>query len=157
LDFQQELETLREEKRRLEEEIESIEEKLSRKTDNTESLRDDLERLTESIETGEVPDTVGSEQESASSADGIEPVDLNPETGRPSRGARSDQIEQAIRVLSERKDEDEFRAAELFELLSEADPSVGENQQAYLYSKLDDLRDEGKLEKVKRGTWRLAD
>lgn len=154
MDFEEQLESLREEKQQLEEEIEAIEAELSRKSSNTEDLRRDLEQLTESLETGEVPND---ESESSSPVDGIEPVELNPETRRPPRGARSDQIRQAIDVISERKEEETFRAAELFELLEKADSSFGDDQRAYLYSKLDDLRDEGVLEKVSRGTWKLAD
>jgi DNA repair exonuclease SbcCD ATPase subunit len=154
LDFDEQLESLREEKQQLEEEIEAIEAKLSRKSSNTEELRRDLERLTESLQTGEVPEN---ESASASPVDGIEPVELNPDTERPPRGARSEQIRQAIDVISDRKDEETFRAAELFELLEKADASFGDDQRAYLYSKLDDLREEDVLEKVSRGTWTLAD
>ena len=147
MDFEQQLEGLRDEKQRLEQEISELEAKLSQKSSNTESLRDDLESLTESLETGQVP--------AAQPVAGIDPVPVDPDTGKPPRGARGRQIRQAIEVIS--RDQDTFKAAELFELLQEADPSISESQRAYLYSKLNDLRDEGVLEKVKRGTWTLAD
>lgn len=152
MDFEEQLEGLREEKQRLEAEISQLEKKLSQKSSNTESLREDLETLTESLETGEVP---ASERTDAQSVDGIDPVPVDPDTGKPPRGARGKQIRQAIEVISQ--DKDEFKAAELFELLQEADPSISESQRAYLYSKLNDLREDGVLEKVKRGTWTLAD
>lgn len=150
MDFEEQLESLREERERLEEEIGDLEAELSRKASNTESLREDLEELTESIETGRVPEEESGE---GSTVRGIERVELDPESGRPPRGARSRQIRQAIDVIS--RDQDEFKAAELFELLQEADPSIEESQRAYLYSKLKELRDEGVLEKVGRGTWTL--
>ena len=152
MDFEQQLEGLREEKQRLEQEISELEAKLSQKSSNTESLRDDLESLTESLETGQVP---AAERPDAQNVQGIDPVPVDPDTGKPPRGARGRQIRQAIDVIS--RDQETFKAAELFELLQEADPSISESQRAYLYSKLNDLRDEGVLEKVKRGTWTLAD
>lgn len=150
MEFEEQLEGLREQKQRLREEIAAIEEKLSKKSANTESLRNDLENLTESLETNEVPP---SERTDEQSVRGIDRVPVDPESGKPPRGARGRQIRQAIEVISDRQDT--FKAAELFELLQEADPSVSDSQRAYLYSKLNDLRDEGVLEKVKRGTWRL--
>lgn len=152
MDFEEQLEGLREEKQRLEQEIAELETKLSQKSSNTESLREDLESLTESLETGEVP---ASERRDAQTVQGIDPVPVDPDTQKPPRGARGRQIRQAIKVIS--RDKDQFKAAELFELLQEADPSISESQRAYLYSKLNDLRDEGVLEKVKRGTWTLAE
>jgi len=152
MDFEAQLQDLREEKQRLEAEISELEQKLSNKSSNTESLREDLESLTESLETGEVP---AAERSDSQSVQGIDPVPVDPETGKPPRGARGRQIRQAIDVISRKRDE--FKAAQLFELLQEADPSISESQRAYLYSKLNDLRDEGVLEKVKRGTWTLTD
>jgi cell division septum initiation protein DivIVA len=154
MDFEQQLVDLRQEKQRLEEEIAELEEKLSEKTSNTEQLRKDLESLTESIETGRVPASERSDEDNELVA-GIPRVKINDDTGKPQRGKRSEQIEKAIKVIS--RENEKFKAAELFDLLQKADPNIKESQRAYLYSKLNDLKDEGKLEKVKRGTWTLAD
>ena len=152
MDFEQELEGLREQREQLTQEISDLEAELSQKSANTASLREDLEELTESIESNDVPESA---KERKKSVRGIERVPVDEETGKPPRGRRGEQIEQAIKVISRRKET--FKAVELFELLQEADPLVSDSQRAYLYSKLNDLRDEGKLEKVKRGTWKLAD
>lgn len=152
MNFQEQLEDLREEKKQLQEDIAEIEEKLSEKSADTKSLRDDLVKLTESIETGEVP---ASERKGAQSVRGIDRVPVDPETKKPPRGARGRQIRQAIDVITNKQET--FKAAELFELLQKADPSISESQRAYLYSKLNDLRDDDVLEKVKRGTWKLAE
>jgi cell division septum initiation protein DivIVA len=154
MDFEQQLADLRQEKERLEDEIAELEEKLSEKTSNTEELREDLESLTESIETGRVPASERNGEDNELVA-GIPRVEINQETGKPRRGKRSEQIEEAIKVISRKKEE--FKAAELFDLLQKADPNIDESQRAYLYSKLNDLKDQGELEKVKRGTWTLAD
>ncbi len=152
MDFEQQLDDLQDEKERLEGEISELETKLSEKTASTEELREDLESLTESIETGRVPASERTDDERVA---GIDPVPIDDETQKPPRGARSTQIQQAIEVIS--RDQETFKAAELFELLQKADPNIEESQRAYLYSKLNDLRDKGVLEKVKRGTWTLAD
>jgi chromosome segregation ATPase len=152
VDFDSELESLRDYKRTLEGEIAELEEQLAEKSANTKNIRRDLEQWKESVETGEVPE----DEDDTSTASGpIPAVDVNSETGRPPRGARGEQIEKAIEVISRRRDE--FKAAELFDLIREHDPGFGENQRDYMYSKLNDLQDDGELEKVKRGTWTLAD
>jgi chromosome segregation ATPase len=152
MDFDQELEGLREEREELKEQISELEAELSQKSANTASLREDLEELTESIESNDVPESA---KERRKSVRGIDRVPVDQETGKPPRGRRGEQIEQGIKVISRRQET--FKAVELFELLKEADPNVTDSQRAYLYSKLNDMRDEGKLEKVKRGTWKLAD
>ena len=152
MDFNKELEGLREERDQLKQQINQLETRLSKKSASTEKLRQNLDALTESFEKNEVP---ASAKEKKESVRGIEHVPVDEETGKPPRGARSRQIRQAIEVISRRQET--FKAVELFKLLQEADPSVSDSQRAYLYSKLNDLRDEGVLEKVKRGTWKLID
>ena len=41
--------------------------------------------------------------------------------------------------------------------IKQADPNFDETHRAYLYSKLNKLRDNNKLEKIKRGTWQRLD
>jgi chromosome segregation ATPase len=151
VDFEQELEELRNLREQFRTKIEQIEDKLETKTRNTEKLRQELQALNASIESGDIPTE---ESDAAQAVRGIEPAETTDE-GNPKRGARGRQIEQAIDVIS--NDQETFKAAEIFDLIKQADPNVDDSQRAYLYSKLNDLRDDGKLEKVKRGTWRRVD
>lgn len=154
MDFEAELDELRQAERELRDKIEAIEAELSEESENTEKLRSHLERLDESISRSAVPsDETDTADEGPASA--IDRVDVNPETGKPPRGARGRQIRQAIGVVTQ--DKEQFKAREVFDLMKEADPSVEESQRAYLYSKLKDLRDDGELEKVARGTWEIVD
>lgn len=150
MDFEEELKQIRKEKKQLEEEIEELEAELSVEEGSLEDLRHDIDQLKKLDETGEIPDD---EKAPRQNVPGIDSVELN-ENGNPPRGARSKQIEQAVRKLG--RQEDEFKAAEIFDLLTEADPNFGEKQRAYLYSKLDELKEEGVIDKVRRGTWTLS-
>lgn len=151
MDFESELEHLRERKQKLEEKITKLEEALAQKSADTKQIRRDLEQWKASVETGEIPEE---ERRDSTSSSAIPRVEVNPETQRPPRGARGEQIEKAIKVISRRQDQ--FKASELFELIQEHDPDFEKNQRDYMYSKLNNLRDEGELEKVKRGTWTLT-
>ncbi|MFB6263437.1 MAG: hypothetical protein ABEL76_07415 [Bradymonadaceae bacterium] len=149
MDFEAELEELREAKATIRDKIRDIEEKLSHESENTH-----LERLEESINRGAAPSQDETDEDAGAVAE-IDRVDVDPETGKPPRGARGRQIRQAIDVVT--SDKEKFKAAEVFDLMKEADPSVEESQRAYLYSKLNDMKDDGELEKVARGTWRVID
>jgi len=150
VEFEQELEELRNLREKFSNKIEEIQEALERRTRNTEKLRKEIQALNASVESGGIPDEEGVGRAVA----GIEPAETT-EEGNPKRGARGRQIEQAIDVIT--RQQETFKAKELFELIKQADPNVDDSQRAYLYSKLNDLRDEGEIEKVKRGTWKLAD
>lgn len=152
IEFGEDLEQLRERRQELQAEIDEIEEELEKTSSSTDTLRENLQQLKTSVQTGRVPSEDGSGR---GSKPRISRVKVNPETGKPRRGARAEQIQQAIDVITDRQET--FKAAELFELIQDADPNVTESQRAYLYSKLNELRDDGILEKVKRGTWTLAD
>lgn len=151
VDFEQELDELRDLRQKFVNKIEEIEDALETKTRNTEKLRRELQALNASIESGDIP---SKDSDTGQAVRGIEPAETT-DAGNPKRGERGRQIEQAIDVIS--REQETFKAAELFDLIRQADPNVDDSQRAYLYSKLNELRDEGEIEKVKRGTWRVAE
>ena len=138
------IERIQNEKDKLRDDIEDIQEELS-SLPSLEEVREKIDNIRHTMRTGEIP-------EGDSMVAGVERVSVNPETGRPRRGAREQQIRQAIDVISDQQET--FKAREVFELLQKADPEISESQRAYLYSKLGDLREKGELEKIKRGVWK---
>lgn len=140
------VEKIRSKRKELEGEIETLEEELEN-IPELDSLEEDLEGLRYALDHGEIPEEEGN-------VPGVEKVPVNEETGRPPRGARTRQIKQAIDVIS--KEKETFEAKKIFELLQKADDSITDDKRAYLYSKLNDFREEGMLEKVGRGTWKIG-
>ena len=156
VDFSEDLEGLYERRDELKKQVEELREKLSKKTEHFQQLRQDIEAYKQSEETGQVPFTGSGKGEGRPGAH-IDRVQVDDETGKPKRGRRAEQIWQAIEYVTEVEGKSKFKAADLFDAIKQADPNFDETHRAYLYSKLNKLRDNNKLEKIKRGTWQRLD
>ena len=81
-------------------------------------------------------------------------VEVNPETGRPSRGARREQLMSICRSLG--RGGNVFRTVEVLERVRDIEGEVSAGVRSYTYSSMATFAEEGLLEKVGRGRWRLA-
>ena len=144
-----------------EDEIQRLEAQLEREKDNLKSLEDTLNNFDQKAERcrahlarlrqlnrGEIPG-------STSPADGrdIEQVEKDPDSGRPPRGARREQI----RTICERIGGDgrAFRTREVLDRLAEVEQELTDGMKSYAYTVMDELRDDGVVEKVGWGQWEL--
>ncbi|MBA2665254.1 MAG: hypothetical protein H0U74_23400 [Bradymonadaceae bacterium] len=81
-------------------------------------------------------------------------LEVNPQSGRPSRGARRDQIEDICRTLGQRNAN--FRTAEVLKQLREIEGELSDGMRSYTYALMTTLQDEGLVNKVDRGRWELV-
>ena len=84
----------------------------------------------------------------------IEALDINAETGRPPRGDRKSQIEMISRKLG--RAGKEFRTVDVLNEIRQVELSISSGVKSYTYSVMKTLGEEGVLEKVGRGRWKLA-
>jgi hypothetical protein len=81
-------------------------------------------------------------------------IELNPETGRPPRGARREQIVAICRRIG--RGGKTFRTVDVLDVIGEVDGEVSSGVRSYTYAIMKTFAEEGFLEKVDRGTWKLA-
>ena len=81
-------------------------------------------------------------------------VDVNPETGRPARGARRDQLLQICRRLG--RGQKTFRTVDVLNRVREVEGELSPGIRSYTYSIMKTFEDEGVMQKVGRGTWKLV-
>lgn len=87
-------------------------------------------------------------------ANQIERVDINPESGRPARGARREQIEQICKKIG--RGRDDFRTVDVLNVLEEVEGELTDGMKSYTYAVMTTLQEEGVVDKVGRGRWTLA-
>lgn len=81
-------------------------------------------------------------------------IELNPETGRPPRGARREQIEAICRRLG--RGSATFRTVDILNHIRKVDGEVSSGVRSYTYAMMKTLAEEGFVDKVGRGTWKLS-
>ena len=113
----------------------------------TQECREALANLRQTMR-GEVP----GETSSGGPGD-IEAVRINPETGRPPRGARRKQIEQICQRIGQSGES--FRTVEVLEVLAEIEGDLTDGMKSYTYAVMKTLQEEDVVEKVGRGRWKL--
>lgn len=133
--IEKQLETERQELQRLEKDWKSFDLEFS-------ELRDALENL-----------KAAAEGRTVRGAKTAQRVDVNPDTGRPSRGARRDQLIQICRRLG--RGQKTFRTIDVLDRVREVEGGVSAGIRSYTYSIMKTFEEEGLLEKVDRGTWKL--
>lgn len=84
----------------------------------------------------------------------VDRVFVNPDTGRPNRGARREQLTRICHDLG--SDEKAFRTVDVLNRVRGAEGEITPGIRTYTYSTMNILAQDGILTKVGRGKWRLA-
>lgn len=129
------------------EELSDLEQRWKAYDLKTQEAREALSSLRRTLR-GELPDAEPSGPGAA-----IEKVEINPESGRPSRGARRDQIEQICTKIG--RSGDVFRTVDVLNVLEEVEGELTAGMKSYTYAVMTTLQEEGVVEKVGRGRWEL--
>ena len=82
---------------------------------------------------------------------GVSSVPVNKDTGRPARGARTEQIREICRHLG--ASGDIFRTANVLGVLRDVEEDVDAGMRSYTYSVMNNLEEEGVIERQGRGKW----
>lgn len=83
-----------------------------------------------------------------------EPLEVNAESGRPSRGARREQIETLCQHLG--RGSKSFQTKEVLAELEGIEGPLSTGIRSYVYAVMNSLDDEGTIVKVGRGRWQVA-
>lgn len=113
-------------------------------TRETRQALDDLRRTLQ----GELP-----RSEPRPKTGNIRALTTNPDTGRPARGSRRNQIETICRKLG--RGGQHFRTAEVLNVLREVEHDISTGMKSYTYAVMTALEKDNIIEKVDRGTWKL--
>ncbi|MFU8807128.1 MAG: hypothetical protein ACNA8W_25190, partial [Bradymonadaceae bacterium] len=148
LSFSEEIEGLEAALDAHEEELAELEEKRRAFDIQTRETRDALSRLRQTMR-GELPDRKGRRRQTSE----LEPLDINPESGRPSRGARRVQIETLCRQLA--RSGATFQTKDVIEELTRIEGELSTGIRSYIYAVMNSLQDEKTITKVGRGRWQL--
>lgn len=106
------------------------------------------------IETNECRDAIESLRGSLKrSSRRIAALPVNDDTGRPSRGARRDQVEKICKKLG--RAGKTFRTADVLSELSRVEGELSDGIRSYTYAVMNSFQSEGFTTKVGRGAWRL--
>ena len=108
-------------------------------------LRSSLQGLRAAVVDERVPDAKGAR---------IRKLDINDESGRPSRGARRDQIEAICKKLG--RGGKSFRTRDVIAQLGEVEGDLSDGMKSYTYAVLKTLAEQKALKKTGRGTWKLS-
>jgi chromosome segregation ATPase len=146
--FEDDISALEAKLARARDELEELERRWQAKDVKTQETRDALDNLRRSMR-GEIPG-----QGTPGKGAQIEQVDINPESGRPSRGARRSQIEQICKRIG--RGGETFRTVEVLNMLEEVEGDLTDGMKSYTYAVMTTLQDEEIVEKVGRGRWTLA-
>lgn len=80
-------------------------------------------------------------------------LQVNPDTNRPGRGKRRDQLLDICKKLGRGKAT--FRTIDVIKELEAIEPEVTKGMRSYTYAALASFDDDGLLQKTGRGTWKL--
>lgn len=150
LSFQSDIEELERELEKARGQLEELEEKYRSYNMKTEECRRSLEAVRATLE-GRLPDNRLNQDD----AQKIAQVEVNPESGRPSRGARRAQLEQICRQIG--ASGESFRTVDVLNKLGEIEGDLSDGMKSYTYAVMTTLQEENIVEKVGRGRWVLYD
>ena len=146
--FDEEIRQLREQMRDEKSTLDDLENELAKFETRMEQCRENLDRLRR-LNRGEIPEEI---REAPSDGE-IESVEKNPESGRPPRGARRKQIQTICeRIGGEGRP---FRTREVLDRLAEVEDDLTDGMKSYAYTVMDELAEDGVVEKVGWGQWEL--
>lgn len=146
LSFKKEIEVLQKELELTEKELKSLEDKYEQFHLQTTSLRDKLGGL-RSITKGRLPSAKQKKSK-------VQALEVNEDTGRPSRGARRQQIQQICKTLG--RAGETFKTVDVIKELGRIEDDVSAGMKSYTYAVLATLEKKNFIKKVGRGQWRLV-
>lgn len=148
IDFEDNIKALQEELERARAELAALEAQRESYDVRTQECRDALNDLRAAGLEGKLP--------AAAKPRGgkIKKLEVNEETGRPPRGARRRQIEAICKQLG--RGNASFRSIHVVQELEAIEGDLNDGMKSYTYAVLNTLHDQGTLEKLKRGTWKLS-
>lgn len=114
----------------------------------TQETREALENLRCSLR-GEIP-----QPKPRQVAGAIRPLEINPDSGRPARGARRQQIEAICQKLG--RAQDSFRTVDVLNILREVEQDLSQGMKSYTYAVMTTLKNENIVTKIGRGKWKLT-
>lgn len=144
--FSAEIKLLEEELRMTLEELSKLEEQYDQFDLQTKNLRESLRKL-KATEQGKAAPIA--RQRSTK----LQPLDVNEDTNRPSRGARRKQVLNICKQLG--RGGKDFRTIEVLNELTAIEGDLSAGMKSYTYAVLTNLEEDKVLEKVSRGTWKL--
>ncbi len=127
-------------------ELERLEAELSEHEVQTQRCRETIKKLRDVMSGKRV--SVGRSRGSR-----IKSLRVNPDTGRPSRGKRREQIKMVSKKLGRGKKT--FRTVDVLNELREVESDFSTGIKSYTYAVMNSLQEDGFIEKVGRGTWKL--
>lgn len=145
--FQREIRRLEARRERELADLENLKTELKKFQEKTERCRNHLRRL-RTLARGQLP-----ERPDSGRPTDIERVETDPESGHPPQGARRRQIRSICEAIG--ADAESFRTREVLDRLGEIEEELTDGMETYAYSVMDDLAEEGVVEKVGWGEWRL--
>lgn len=148
ISFEDEIDRLEHELERARVELERLEKKYRTYNLKTEECRESLEAVRSTIE-GRLPEG----RQGDEGVGEISQVDVNPDSGRPSRGARRAQLEKICRKIG--ASGDAFRTVDVLNMLREIEGELTDGMKSYTYAVMTTLQQEDIVEKVGRGRWVL--
>ncbi len=134
---EKQLELNKEKLRKLEREYREVDEEYSQLKESMEHFQAALEGRATGSQTSSIP-----------------VVETDPDTGRPSRGARRDQIVAICKKLGRGKKT--FRTIDVLNKIAEVEGEVSSGIRSYTYAIMKTFEQDGIVEKVGRGTWKVA-
>ncbi|MGM0555410.1 MAG: hypothetical protein ACQEVA_03430 [Myxococcota bacterium] len=150
ISFQSDIEELERELERARTELEELEEKYRTYNLKTEECRRSLTAVRSTLD-GKLP----ADHRDDAGEDTILQVEVNPESGRPSRGARREQLEKICRKIG--ASGEAFRTVDVLNMLREIEGELTDGMKSYTYAVMTTLQDDDIVEKVGRGRWVLKD
>ena len=144
--FSEEIARMEDALERAQDELEELQSRRMAHDVQTRELRQSLQDLRATLR-GELP------RPARVATTEIEAVEVDPETGRPSRGARREQVEEICKKLG--AGGQEFRTVDVLNEIRRVEGEVGDGMRSYIYAVMKTLEEDDFLEKVGRGTWKL--
>lgn len=129
-------------------ELEDLRKKRDTHSLQTTEARNAIETLRAALR-GEVPPSRGRGRKKVR---GVGSLTVDPDTQRPPRGARRQQILEICRQLGAAHEQ--FRTADVLKALGRIEGEVTDGIRSYTYSVVNTFEKEGLMEKVGRGRWK---
>lgn len=143
--FSTELEIIKQELDHTKKELKELKKAYNQFDVKTQSLQTLIQELS-MLEKGELPKT--SKKASRSGA-----LNVNAQTGRPSRGARRDQVKEICNELASTNET--FKTVEILRKLKEREGELTPGMKSYTYAVMSTLEKEKFVKKVGRAQWKL--